>query len=146
MGYDFYLYEQKGDYKKITLEEVLYFGNSRAMIVAMWLDRNFEPLFERLDFNLHYIEISSDYLKYMKNDLEAVLNEKDPKIRDLKALHYFPVRYTIGSWCSSVEMWSDSYYYDLESIYEALSRLKILDDDYDDGMLYDYNYMFKFAR
>ena len=150
MGYDFTLYEQKtediGNKRKIILEEVMYLSNSCAMIVAYWIHRNIEPLFKAYDdLNLHFIELYSGNLKEMDNQLIKVLGENDKEKRDLLALHYFPTQNTMDKWISSVEMWSDSYYGDLEIIHEKLNKLTILDGDFD-GMLYDYNYMFQFQR
>ena len=142
MGYDFTLYEitnhQEEDTKEYKVKEVLYLSNSRAMLVATWLDRNnvredpnnFKKVY-------HYVEVDGGMLEDLTENLETVLNEKDNHKRDILALFYFPCRFTIPTWISSTEMFSESYYAELEYILERVK--KVLNED-PDRQLFVYNF------
>ena len=142
MGYDFTLYEitnhQEEDTKEYKVKEVLYLSNSMAMLVATWLDRN-NVREDPNNFNkvYHYVEVDGGMLEDLIENLETVLNEKDEHKRDILALFYFPCRFTIPTWISSTEMFSESYYADLEYILERVK--KVLNDD-PDRQLFVYNF------
>lgn len=142
MGYDFTLYEitnhQEEDTKEYKVKEVLYLSNSMAMLVATWLDRN-NVREDPNNFNkvYHYVEVDGGMLEDLTENLETVLNEKDKHKRDTLALFYFPCRFTIPTWISSTEMFSESYYADLEYILESVK--KVLNDD-PDRQLFVYNF------
>ena len=142
MGYDFTLYEitnhQEEDTKEYKVKEVLYLSNSRAMLVATWLDRN-NVREDPNNFNkiYHYVEVDGGMLEDLTENLETVLNEKDKHKRDTLALFYFPCRFTVPTWISSTEMFSESYYADLEYILERVK--KVLNED-PDRQLFVYNF------
>ena len=142
MGYDFTLYEitnhQEEDTKEYKVKEVLYLSNSMAMLVATWLDRN-NVREDPNNFNkvYHYVEVDGGMLEDLTENLETVLNEKDEYKRDTLALFYFPCRFTVPTWISSTEMFSESYYADLEYILERVK--KVLNED-PDRQLFVYNF------
>ena len=144
MGYDFNLYEiidydWENVQKEFKVKEVLYLSNSCAMLIGYWLSRNHIKIDEN-NFNLayEYIEIDGGSLQELVDNLKIVLNEKDNDKRNMLALFYFPCMYCVPSWISSVEMFSESYYADLEYILECLSN--VLTDNPERRMfIYNFN-------
>lgn len=129
MGYDFKLYEVTNynsgkSPKDYNVREVAYFSNARAMLISHWLDKNHVDN-DSNEFNIssHYIELHGWQLKDCVENLKIVLAETDKNKQDLLALFYFPCKFTIPDYVSSVEMFSDSYYNCLEDLYECLNSI-----------------------
>lgn len=135
MGYDFNLYEVTNydweeSQKDFQVKEVLYLSNSLAMLISNWLYRNnIHGLVDDCDKCYHYVEVYGWQLKDCLENLNTVLDEPDKTKRDLLALFYFPCMYTVPDYASSTEMFSDSYYHDLEYIRDRLSE--VINDDPD---------------
>lgn len=142
MGSDFILYEVTNydweeSQKDFQVKEVLYLSNSLAMLISEWLYRNhIHGEVSDIDKCYHFVEVYGWQLKHCLENLDCVLNETDKSRRDLLALFYFPCKYTIPNYASSTEMYSDSYYRDLEYIHDRLSEVI---GDNPDRQLFLYN-------
>ena len=93
------------------------------MLVVNWLYRNDNGKMSGnyLDYHNIYHQISGHTLVDLFKNLKKVINASDDK-RDIYALFYFPCLYTIDDWMSSVEMFSEAYYQDLQFLYETLDE------------------------
>ena len=128
MGLDLIFYEIKNydwgkTQKKHEIEEVLTLSNNRAMLVVNWLYRNNNGKMSGnyLDYYNIYHKIYGETLVDLFKNLKKVINASNDK-RDTYALFYFPCLYTIDDWVSSVEMFSEAYYYDLQVLYEIFDE------------------------
>lgn len=142
MGYDFTLFEVTNynfdePQKKFDVQEVAYLSNASAMLISQWLDKN-HVRNDPNNFNIsnHYIEVYCWQLRGCVENLKIILAENDKNKKDLLALFYFPCKFTIPDFISSVEMFSDSYYACLEDIYECLNRVLSKDNE---NQLFLYN-------
>ena len=140
MGADFYLYETKSDEKAelVEIKRVLYLSNSQADIVYNYFIRNYNA-----DISYHnniYYECYFNIIYELFNTLKLVLSKKGVE-RDLYAMFYFPPRIRNGNYCSGSDMFSKSYYSDLEMILNGFRRVvySLLDDELYEPM--DYNFM-----
>lgn len=130
MGLDLTIYEVKNydfnNYQtEFDTEEVLYLSNSTAMLLLSWLERNVNRELPSNTNNLcyNYNTLQGYKLKTILEHLQKVLFNENGIKRDTFALFYFPCLYTIGDWVSSVEMYSDEYYYHLSYLFEKVSDL-----------------------
>lgn len=129
MGLDLTFYEVKNyDYSKVQknheIETVLELSNDLAMLIVNWLYRNDDGKLTGNYLNYHYIyhQIYGDKLVDLFKNLKKVIKADEDK-KDTYALFYFPCLYTIDDWASSVEMFSESYYHNLEDLYELFNEL-----------------------
>lgn len=127
MGLDLTIYELKNhdtkkEQKKHEIEEVLYLSNDTAMLMVNWLYRNDDGKLSGNYLNYHdiYHQIGGYKLIDLYKNLKKVI-QADTK-KDVYALFYFPCLYTVDDWVSSVEMFSEAYYNDLEFLYETLDE------------------------
>lgn len=134
MGLDLTFYEVKNyDYDKVQknyeIEEALYLSNDMAMLVVNWLYRNDDGKITGNYRNYHnlYHEIYGGKLVDLYKNLKKVVNADEDK-KDVYALFYFPCLYTVDDWVSSVEMFSDAYYADLDLLYDRLDEFLFGDD------------------
>ena len=137
MGVDFTLYKIKDDDagNLCEIKKILYLSNTRADIVANWFyNINIKQI--NYDENQIYIKIYGDYLLFLKNHLEQVLNKTGLE-RDLSAAFFLPPKWKVKNWCSGSDMFSESYYSDLEYIHEMISE--IVSSDFDEDSLFLYN-------
>lgn len=137
MGVDFTLYKIKDDGAGdlCEIKKILYLSNTRADIVANWFyNNNIKQI--NYDENQIYIKIYGDYLLFLKNHLEQVLNKTGLE-RDLYAAFFLPPELKVDIWCSGSDMFSESYYSDLEYIHEMISE--IVSSDFDEDSLFLYN-------
>ena len=138
MGVDFTLYKIKDDGAGdlCEIKKILYLSNTRADIVANWFyNTNIKQI--NYDENQIYIKIYGDYLLFLKNHLEQVLNKTGLE-RDLSAAFFLPPKVKEYIWFSGSDMFSESYYSDLEYIHEHVKRI-IVSDDFDEDSLFLYN-------
>ena len=127
MGLDLTIYELKNydttkEQKKHEIEEVLYLSNDIAMLMVNWLYRNDDGKLSGNYLNYHdiYHQIGGYKLIDLYKNLKKVIQADT--MRDVYALFYFPCLYTVDDWVSSVEMFSEAYYADLEFLYETLDE------------------------
>ncbi len=127
MGLDLTIYELKNhdttkEQKKHEIEEVLYLSNDTAMLMVNWLYRNDDGKLSGnyLNYQDIYHQIGGYKLIDLYKNLKKVI-QADTK-KDVYALFYFPCLYTVDDWVSSVEMFSEAYYADLEFLYETLDE------------------------
>ena len=126
MGLDFTLYENNSyndvEIKKVyEIEEIMYLSNHQAMLLTNWFYReDGDELKHNYNQSRHYVECYGDDIWEIIKALKKVLDETDEVKKDLLALHYFPVVTPISNYVSSIELWSEGYYEDLELIYEKL--------------------------
>lgn len=137
MGVDFTLYKIKDDDAGdlCEIKKILYLSNTRADIVANWFYNNHIKQV-KYDENQIYIEIYGDYLVFLKNHLEQVLNKTGLE-RDLYASFFLPPKLKVDIWSIGSDMFSESYYSDLEYIHEMISE--IVSSDFDEDSLFLYN-------
>lgn len=146
MGLDLTIYELKNytmdpdvKTKEYKLEEVAYFSNGTAMLLAEWLYRNYTTeITNRHHEAHHYVEIFEDDLNDILCNLAHVLtcHKKD---RAILALYYFPTKYTIGDWINSTAMFSDDYFFRLEELYDKLYPLVNYEEEKEYGRCFFYN-------
>lgn len=138
MGVDFTLYKVKDDGTGdlCEIKKILYLSNTRADIVANWFYRNNMGQV-KYDENQIYIEIYGDYLVFLNNHLEYVLSKSGLE-RDLYASFFLAPKCKVADWCSGTDMFSESYYSDLEYIYEQINGL-VSDSDFEEDSLFLYN-------
>ena len=117
---DFYLYQIEGNENMVgNIKNILYLSNARADIVGNWLCANHDG---QITYNNNvYIECHPDVFEDLYNHLKLVLNESDN--RNELAMFYLSPRLKVSNWCSGSEMFSESYYADLEGIKEALEKM-----------------------
>ena len=139
MGLDLTFYELENydieeTHKKHNIKEIAYFSNSTAMLLVNWLYRNHSAeIINKFNESDHYIMIYTDDIEDIISNLETVLyaihdldgtkvyiKRKDIEQKHILALHYFPTKFTVSHWINSEEMFSDSYYDNLEYIYKRL--------------------------
>ena len=128
MGVDFTLYQVKDDDSGdlCEIKEVLYFSNARADIVANWFYNNhIEQV--KYDESKLYVETYGDYLVDLSNHLEQVLSKTGLE-RDLYAVFFLPPKCKVKNWCRGSDMFSESYYGNLEYIHEDVKRIIASDD------------------
>lgn len=138
MGVDFTLYQVKDDDSGdlCEIKEVLYFSNARADIVANWFYNNhIEQV--KYDESKLYVETYGYYLVDLSNHLEQVLSKTGLE-RDLYAVFFLPPKLKVKNWCSGSDMFSESYYCNLEYIHEDVKRI-IASDDFNEDSLFLYN-------
>lgn len=130
MGLDFKIYEDLNNDFDLTkpheIQEKLYLTNHKAMLLVNWFyrkDAHIGNLKDVYGESNHYVKFYGDEIWEILLALEKVLNEKVDWKKDLLAYHYFPVLYTIPNYVSSVEMWSEEYYEDLNEIYVNLKKI-----------------------
>lgn len=144
MGLDFKLYEVTtyNDVeirKEHTIEEVAYFSNSTAMIITNWFYRiNGTHLKDTFDEMNHYVTVTGDKLYDIIKALNKVINTDTAK-KDLLALHYFPAVYPVDDYVSSVEMFSEKYYNNLNELYNTLKKIMPNDTFLNQERLFFYN-------
>ena len=145
MGLDFTLYEIK-DYdwancqEKFDVEKVLYLSNQNAMLVVEWLYRNhIREINDKGKECYMFFQVTSDELRALVANIELVLGESDSIRRDVLAACYFPVKYTIPDYISSVEMFSEEYYYCLDYIRDKLSSVLNSSTSFKDTQMFVYN-------
>jgi hypothetical protein len=134
MGSDFYIYETKSDDKGdlIEIERVLYLSNTQADIIYNYFSDNYGS---EITYNNNlYYECYFDVLYDLYKHLKIVLS-KNGLERDIRAMFYFPPRSKIPDWTSGTEMFSESYYSDLEIILERLDKViyRVTDNSEDNG-------------
>ena len=130
MGLDFKIYEVLNNYVDLTepheIQEKVYLENHQAMLIVNWFYRKDVHIANLRDVygeSNHYVKIYGGDILEIMVALEKVLNENLDWKKDLLAYHYFPVLDTTPNYVSSVEMWSDEYYEDLNEIYLCLKEL-----------------------
>ena len=136
MGVDFTLYKIKDDGAGdlCEIKKILYLSNTRADIVANWFYNIIKQI--NYDENQIYIKIYGDYLLFLKNHLEQVLNKTGLE-RDLSAAFFLPPKLKGDIWIRGSDMFSESYYSDLEYIHEMISEIVSSDFDEDSSFLYN---------
>jgi len=137
MGMDFFLYVIKNEGKeKYSVEELVYLANARADIIGNWLCTNHSG--QITHYNNIYTECFMSTLEELYEHLTLVLNQEDAIKRDYYAMFYLPPRLKVGSWCSGSEMFSESYYMDLERIKLGLEKI-VNNDSFDDSTVFMYH-------
>lgn len=128
MGLDLTFYEIKNyDWDKVQknyeVEEVLSLTNDQAMLIVNWLYRNDNGKMtgNYLDYHSIYHQLGGYKLVDLYKNLKKVIDAPADK-KDVYALFYFPCLYTIDDWISSTEMFSESYYNDLERLYNLFDE------------------------
>lgn len=110
--------------KEHIIEERVCFSNVRGDIICNWFYRlHGNQLSDNIMQPHHYVTIDGGDLLEIISCLEHVLNEEDKKVKDMKAVHYFPVVYVLTEWINDVGMWSDEYYNHLTEIYNELKKI-----------------------
>jgi hypothetical protein len=146
MSLDFKIYEDLNNDVELTkpheIEEKLYATEHKAMLIVNWFyrkDGHIGNLKDMYGESTHYVKIYGDDIWEIILALEKVLNEEVEWKKDVLAYHYFPVLCTIPSYLSSVEMWSEEYYEDLNEIYVNLKKLMPNNSVYNKERKFFYN-------
>ena len=132
MGLDFTLYEICGysfETRKdgFIVKEVLTFSNATASILVNWLYRNnCNEIIDKSDEAGSYILWYSQDIKDILDNLERVLSADS---RDILALHYFPLKYSVTDDVTNCVMFSEDYYNRLKDIHKKLVDLLYGDVD-----------------